>query len=62
MEKIRLDTPVKYRRFRGWDGRVYHIRLTEEEIRRIERLKLAVGIAVVVPLMIVLFAAAAGML
>ena len=62
MEKIRMDVPVKYRKFKGWDGRIYHIRLTEQEIRRIETLKLTIGILVGVPVMITVMAWAAGLI
>lgn len=62
MSENRCGEMVRYRRERGWDGRVYFVRMSEREARVIERLKLAVGIVVVVPLMIIAFAAAAGML
>lgn len=59
---MELGQRVRYRRHRGWDGRIWMIRMTEEEIRAREAMKLIASIAIVVPGMILLMAAAAGMI
>ena len=59
---MELGIREKYRKERGWSGRVYYVRMSEAEVRARERVKLAFGILFGMPMMIFIMAMAAGLI
>lgn len=62
MKETRMEVPVRYKTVRGWSGTRYRVRMTDEEIRAIEGVKLLTGILIGVPGLVVLMAVAAGLI
>ena len=62
MEKIRMDVPVHYKTFKGWDGKRYKVRMTPDEIREKNTLGILFGIILGVPLFIMIAAKCAGLI
>lgn len=52
---------IRYRKFKGWSGTIYQVRMTPEEIEGKRKLGLVISILTVTPLSIVLLALAAGL-
>lgn len=61
MNEMQIGTPVRYKRHKGWDGRIYRVRMTAEEINARRIFGLIVCVASV-PLFVFAMAAAAGMI
>ena len=59
-----MDIGMKahYRKERGWSGKLYYVQMSEKEYRSRERLKLAAGIILGMPMMVFIMAMAAGMI
>ena len=51
-----------YRTVKGWDGRVYRVYLSQDELEYRERVKLWASVLLGTPLMVVIMALAAGMI
>ena len=45
-----------YRRYKGWDGTVWHIKMTEKEVDFWENVKLVIGVLLFAPLFSIFFA------
>ena len=54
-----MQTDV-YKTVKGWSGRRYRVQMTKAEIRNREAILLTIGVTVIVPIMVILMAAAAG--
>ena len=52
---------IRYKKFKGWNGTVYWVRMTHEEAEARRKLGLLIGILTVTPLSIVAMAFAAGL-
>lgn len=53
---------IRYRKIKGWNGTVYQVRMSKEEIEERRKLGLFVSIVTFIPTMIFVMAFAAGML
>ena len=62
MTDMKLDTPVRYKTFKGWDGKRYKVRMTPKEIRERNALGILFGILIGVPVWILVMAKAAGLI
>lgn len=51
-----------YRRHRGWNGTVYYYRMSEREAEERRKLGLIMSVIVIPPVMITVFALAAGLI
>lgn len=60
--KMDIGMKVHYRKERGWSGKLYYVQISEKEYRERERVKLAFGIILGMPLMVFIMAMAAGMI
>ena len=59
---MELGVKVRYKTVRGWSGRKYQVRMTEEEINARRILGLIASIAIGVPVWILIMAMAAGLI
>ena len=52
---------TRYKKFKGWSGKVYWVKMSQEEAEARRKLGLLVGILTVTPLSIIVMAFAAGL-
>ena len=52
---------IRFKKFKGWNGTIYWVRMTEEEAEARRKLGLLIGILTVIPLSIIAMAFAAGL-
>lgn len=56
-----MEPVARYKKFVGWNGTVYWVRMSKEEVEARRILGLLIGLFTVTPLMIVVMAFAAGL-
>ena len=59
---MELGVKVRYKAVRGWSGKWYRVRMTQEEIRRRNVIGLIAGIVIGTPVWILIMAMAAGLI
>jgi len=52
---------IRYKKFKGWNGTVYRIRMSREEVEERRKLELLISILTVTPISILVMAFAAGL-
>ena len=52
---------IRYKKFKGWNGKIYLVQMSQAEIEVRRKLGVVLGIFTMVPVMILLMALAAGL-
>ena len=59
---MELGVKARYRKHRGWDGKIYWVRMTEQEINARRILGLVACVVVGMPAFVLIMALAAGII
>ena len=53
---------TRFKKYRGWDGTIYRVQMTREEIKARTRLEEFLGVVVVTPVLFIIFVLASGII